>query len=120
RRWYAVMGDTVNLAARLVGKAPVGRVYCTRDVLRRAKTSFEQAPLEPFTVKGKTRPVQAWDVGLPVRGASDAAIRLELPLVGRGRELDVLRRAIDSARRGSGALVELVGETGAGKSRLIA
>jgi class 3 adenylate cyclase/tetratricopeptide (TPR) repeat protein len=120
RRWYAVMGDTVNLAARLVAKAPVGRVYCTRDVLRRAKTSFEQAPLEPFAVKGKTRPVQAWDVGLPVRGASDAAIRLELPLVGRGRELDVLRRAIDSARRGSGALVELVGETGAGKSRLIA
>jgi class 3 adenylate cyclase/tetratricopeptide (TPR) repeat protein len=120
RRWYAVMGDTVNVAARLVAKAPVGRVYATRDVLRRAKTSFQQTALEPFAVKGKTRPVQAWDVGAPVRGASDAAIRLELPLVGRERELGELRAAVDSARRGSGALIELVGETGVGKSRLIA
>jgi class 3 adenylate cyclase len=31
------MGDTVNLAARLVAKAPVGRIYATRDVLRRAR-----------------------------------------------------------------------------------
>ncbi len=63
RRWYAVMGDTVNLAARLMAKAPAGRIYATRDVLRGAKTSFEQTALEPFAVKGKTRPVQAWDVG---------------------------------------------------------
>jgi len=120
RRWYVVMGDTVNLAARLVAKAPVGRVYATRDVLRRAKTSFEQTALEPFAVKGKSRPVTAWDVGPPIRGASDAAIRLELPLVGRDRELGQLRSAIDGARRGSGTLIELVGETGVGKSRLIA
>jgi class 3 adenylate cyclase/tetratricopeptide (TPR) repeat protein len=120
RRWYAVMGDTVNLAARLVAKAPVGRVYATRDVLRRAKTGFEQTALEPFAVKGKSRPVHAWDVGRPVRGASDAAIRLELPLVGRSRELSQLRDAVDRARRGSGALIEVAGETGVGKSRLIA
>ncbi len=120
RRWYAVMGDTVNLAARLGAKAPAGRIYATRDVLRRAKTSFAQTALEPFAVKGKSRPVQAWDVGPPIRGASDAAMRLELPLVGRERELAELRTAIDGARRGSGALIEIVGEAGAGKSRLVA
>ena len=37
RRWYAVMGDTVNLAARLVAKAPAGHVYATREVLRRGE-----------------------------------------------------------------------------------
>lgn len=120
RRWYAVMGDTVNLAARLVARAPAGRIYATRDVMRRAKTSFAQTALEPFAVKGKTRPVQAWEVGPPIRGASDFAIRLELPLVGRDRELAALQTAIDAARRGSGSLIEIVGETGAGKSRLIA
>jgi class 3 adenylate cyclase/tetratricopeptide (TPR) repeat protein len=120
RRWYAVMGDTVNLAARLVAKAPAGQIYATRDVLRRAKTRFAQTALEPFAVKGKSRPVQAWAVGPPIRGASDAAIRLELPLVGRSRELDVLRAAVDDARRGAGSLIEIVGETGIGKSRLIA
>ena len=120
RRWYAVMGDTVNLAARLMGKAPAGHVYATRDVLRRAKTSFEQTPLEPFSVKGKARPVQAWDVGPPVRTAAQATARPHLPLVGREDELNLLRSAVADARRGAGTLIELVGETGTGKSRLLA
>ena len=120
RRWYAVMGDTVNLAARLMTKAPTGRVYATGDVLRGAKTSFAQINLEPFVVKGKTHPVQAWDVGPPTRGASQGAIRLELPMVGRTSELEQLRVAIERARRGSGTLIELAGEAGSGKSRLLA
>ena len=52
RRWYAVMGDTVNLAARVMGKAPAGHFYATRDVLRR-RGRFDQTALEPFSVKGK-------------------------------------------------------------------
>jgi len=120
RRWYAVMGDTVNLAARLMARAPAGRVYATGEVLRGAKTSFAQINLEPFVVKGKSHPVQAWDVGPPTRGASQGAIRLELPLLGRRSELDQLRSAIQRARRGSGTLIELVGEPGSGKSRLLA
>jgi len=119
RRWYAVMGDTVNLAARLMAKAPPGHIYATGDVLRGAKTSFAQINLAPFLVKGKSRPVQAWDVGPPTRGASEGAIRLELPLVGRRAELDQLESAIERGRRGSGSLIELVGETGSGKSRLL-
>ena len=43
-----------------------------------------------------------------------------MPLVGRDRELDLLGGAIADARRGSGGVIELVGETGSGKSRLIA
>ncbi len=120
RRWYAVMGDTVNLAARLGAKAPVGRIYATRDVLRRVNTRFEETALDPFAVKGKKRPVQAWDVGPPVRGATEAALRMELALVGRERELAQLRASLEGARRGSGTLIELVGETGSGKSRLLA
>ncbi|HUA05762.1 MAG TPA: adenylate/guanylate cyclase domain-containing protein [Solirubrobacteraceae bacterium] len=120
RRWYAVMGDTVNLAARLMAKAPAGHLYATRGVLEDAKTAFAQTALEPFSVKGKSRPVQAWDIGPPVRGASEVAIRMELPLAGRQSELEQLRAAIECARRGKGTLVELVGEPGSGKSRLLA
>ncbi len=97
RRWYAVMGDTVNLAARLMGKAPIGHIYATREVLGRAKTRFQQTALEPFSVKGKARPVQAWDVGPPLRAASQATVRLQLPLVGREPELELLRAAIAEA-----------------------
>ncbi|MBV9424497.1 MAG: AAA family ATPase [Solirubrobacterales bacterium] len=119
RRWYVVMGDTVNLAARLMARAPVGQIYATREVLRRAKTAFEQSPLDPFQVKGKARPVEAWAVGPVTRAGARGMKRPRVPLVGRQREVDVLRAAIAGARRGAGALIELVGEVGSGKSRLL-
>ncbi|HET7046678.1 MAG TPA: adenylate/guanylate cyclase domain-containing protein, partial [Solirubrobacteraceae bacterium] len=120
RRWYVVMGDTVNLAARVMGKAPVGHVYATQEVVRQVEGRFHQQALEPFAVKGKTYPVHASDIGAPVRAGSQVITRRQLPLVGRDRELELLRQAIADARRGSGALIELVGETGTGKSRLLA
>jgi len=120
RRWYVVMGDTVNLAARVMGKAPAGHVYATEGVLSRARGRFLQTEVGPFTVKGKAKPVQAWDVGPPARSGIHRAIRTQLPLVGRERELEQLASAIAAARRGAGTLIELVGETGSGKSRLLA
>jgi class 3 adenylate cyclase/tetratricopeptide (TPR) repeat protein len=120
RRWYAVMGDTVNLSARVMGKAPTGHIYATRDVLSQVPGRFRQAEVGPFTVKGKAKPVQAWDVGSPVRAGSQGTAQPRLALVGREHELEILRDAIGSARRGTGGLIELVGETGAGKSRLLA
>ena len=119
RRWYAVMGDTVNLAARLMAKAPVGQIYATSEVLRRAKTSFDRTALGPLPVKGKACPIEAWAVGPVARAASRGMDRPRLPLVGRQREVDLLRTAIADARRGAGALIELVGEVGSGKSRLL-
>jgi class 3 adenylate cyclase/tetratricopeptide (TPR) repeat protein len=120
RRWYVVMGDTVNLAARVMGKAPVGHVYATQEVVRQVEGRFHQDLLEPFAVKGKAHPVHASDIGAPVRGGSQVIARRQLPLVGRDHELELLRQAIVDAKRGSGAMIELVGETGTGKSRLLA
>ena len=120
RRWYAVMGDTVNVAARLAAQAPAGRIYATGDFLRNSKASFQMTVLEPLHVKGRDEPVHAADVG--ARGLSDpgATHGPRLPLVGRDRDLEQLGLAIDGARRGRGALIELVGEPGSGKSRLLA
>ncbi|MCC7215632.1 MAG: tetratricopeptide repeat protein [Burkholderiales bacterium] len=119
RRTYTVMGDAVNLAARLMAKAEPGHIYATADVLDRSNTLFATTALEPFMVKGKAQPIQAWAVG-PATGSRARQAALEhLPLTGRDAELALLRDALAAARAGSGRLVDVVGEAGVGKTRLI-
>jgi tetratricopeptide (TPR) repeat protein len=119
RRTYTVMGDAVNLAARLMAKAPWGSVYATGGVLQRAKARFRAKPVRPFMVKGKSQPVQAFDVGVGVRATRRTSVRTRAPLVGRKHEFALLRAAVASALEGAGGMVEIVGETGSGKSRLL-
>ncbi|TMK97434.1 MAG: hypothetical protein E6G40_08340 [Actinobacteria bacterium] len=117
RRTYSVKGDAVNLAARVMGKAEPGQILVTEAVLARSSIRFHVQTLEPFSVKGKTRPVHAYALGA---AAGRKAIETwDLPLVGREAELATLRQALESATRRRGRVVELVGEPGIGKSRLV-
>jgi class 3 adenylate cyclase/tetratricopeptide (TPR) repeat protein len=119
RRVYSVMGDAVNLAARVAAKASPGELYATAAVLERSPTVFQARELQPFSAKGKAKLVQAWSVGAPLTGREHQAVAVHFPLVGRLPELAVLRGAFDDAHAGRGKLVEVVGEAGIGKSRLI-
>ncbi|HEY2776798.1 MAG TPA: AAA family ATPase [Gaiellaceae bacterium] len=117
RRTYAVMGDTVNLAARLTARAAKGEILATGDVLQRSRTQFETSARQ-FLMKGKAKPVTGHAVGALLADAVEQA-HPPLPLVGRETELGTLREALDSARMRQSRAVELVGDAGAGKSRLL-
>jgi class 3 adenylate cyclase/tetratricopeptide (TPR) repeat protein len=117
RRTYAVMGDAVNLAARLCSRAEVGHILSTGDVLDRSGARFE-TERQPFLVKGKERPITAYRVG-SITGTHEEEATRALPLVGRETEVAALREAINSARMMQSRVVELVGEPGIGKSRLV-
>jgi class 3 adenylate cyclase/tetratricopeptide (TPR) repeat protein len=119
RRTYTVMGDAVNLAARLTANAPWRAIHATPGVLERSRTRFETGAVAPFMAKGKLKPVQAVEIGAARRATAPGVTEQRLPTVGRDHELAVLRRAIAAAREGRGRLVEIVGETGSGKSRLL-
>ena len=119
RRTYTVMGDAVNLAARLMARAEPGQVLATEGVVDLARTRFETAPLPPFMVKGKAAPVRALAVGDILGVRTDRGLADALPFTGRQRELGVLVDAALAAERGHGRLVEIRGESGIGKSRLL-
>jgi len=117
RRTYTILGDTAALAARLMSRAEPGQVLAAAEVVERSRTEFETTELEPFLVKGKGEPVRAVVLG-PVKGTREAG-RGRLPLVNRVREMAVLDAALTPVRMGFGTLVELVGEPGIGKSRIV-
>ena len=118
RRTYTVMGDAVNLAARLMAAAGPGRILGTAEVVETSRAAFQAEALEPIRVKGKARLVQAFEIG-PVTGSKRSGGEAGVPLVGREREMEQLMAAFHSARLGEGRLVELIGEAGIGKSRLL-
>ena len=119
RRTYSVWGDAINLAARLMARAAPGQLLATADILDRSTKSFAFSSLPPFRVKGKAQPVHAFDVGAPLLNRR-VPVQATGRLAGRDAEVAALREALDSLRRGRGRVVELVGEPGIGKSRLLA
>ena len=116
RRTYSVKGDAVNLAARLLGRGAPGQVVATARVVGESSREFAVEPLAPFTVKGRREPVHALLLG----DAGAEREEIATPFVGRDAELGLLTAAVSEASAGRGSVVDVVGEPGIGKSRLVA
>ena len=116
-----VTGDAVNVASRLEHAAGPGEILIGDPTYRLVRDAVLVEPVEPLDLKGKADPIDAWRVLGVVSGAPAVARRLDSPLVGRERELTMLRHAFDRASGDKTCqFVTILGSAGAGKSRLAA
>jgi class 3 adenylate cyclase/tetratricopeptide (TPR) repeat protein len=119
---YTAVGDTTNLAARLLAIARPGQIVASRATQHLRARSFLFEDLGDFQVKGKSEPVRAYAVIGEVHGRvglEASPERALTPLIGRERELARLQEVLGCALGGQGAIVMLSGEPGVGKSRLL-
>jgi adenylate cyclase len=122
RRTYGVMGDDVNLAARLMQAADPGQILVSQVVQQATGDAFDWQSLPAIRVKGKTEPVTILS---PIRAKQRRVVRLHevgyaLPMVGREAELALIEQKLELALQGRGQIVGITGEAGIGKSRLVA
>jgi len=121
---FKAVGDTVNMASRMEGLAEPGTTYMTEDTFKLTEGLFHFEALGEKQVKGKQEAIPVYkllsekeDVYRPRLGF-ERMIYSEM--VGRDQELDRLKLQVMKAINGEGSIVNIVGEAGIGKSRLVA
>jgi class 3 adenylate cyclase/tetratricopeptide (TPR) repeat protein len=114
-RGYSVLGDAVNLAARLVELARPGETVISGPLARLLEGKIRATALTPAALKGIAGPVTGWRVDGLGAGAAPTT-----PFVGRETDLQMLRGLLQACRdAGRGRVIVLRGEAGIGKSRLL-
>ena len=114
-----ILGDPVNIAARLEQTAEPGQILLGETTYHLVRDAVSATTVGPLAVKGKPEPLVAWQLHEVVPGASGWARNLAADLVGRDRELRRLEEAFARvAAEGSCEIVTVFGPAGAGKSRL--
>jgi class 3 adenylate cyclase/tetratricopeptide (TPR) repeat protein len=115
-----VVGDAVNVAARLEQAAQAGEVLVGDDTWALVKHAARGQRVAPVAAKGKREPLVAWRLEAVDPAAGGHRRRLDLPMVGRESELELLRWAIHrTAELARPHLVVVLGQPGIGKSRLV-
>jgi len=115
-----VVGDAINVAARLEQAADPGEILLGSATYRLVRDAVRVEEVEPKELKGKSAPVSAYRLLELVAGPEPIARRLDSPMVGRERELQALRQALErAAAESSLQLFTILGSAGVGKSRLV-
>src|SRR5208337_849479 len=114
-----VFGEAPNVAARVQAAAEPGTVLVTASVQRQTAGLFVVEDKGAHELKGVPNALTLYRIVRASGGGRRRGARALTPLVGREDELALLQRRWSRALEGEGQFVQIVGEPGIGKSRLI-
>src|SRR5271165_1352433 len=114
-----VFGEAPNVAARVQAAAEPGAVIVTATVQRQVAGLFVAEDKGAHTLKGVPQPMTLYRIVRASGGGRRGGARALSPFVGRQEELALLMRSWDCARSGEGQFLQIAGEPGLGKSRLM-
>lgn len=115
-----VLGDALNIAARLEQTAGPGEILVGAETYQLVRDAVDVEAVDPLVLKGKNEPVAAWRLLAVHPHAPGRARRLDSPLVGRTHERELLDGAYARVVRERAChLFTILGVAGAGKSRLV-
>lgn len=116
---YSVIGDTVNLAARLVELAPRGEIFLSSETHRLVADVVVADGPTLTSLRGKSETVNVFRLrSLKTESDRRPTVIGADKFVGRVRELGRIDAALDAARTGEHVRLGIRGEAGVGKSRL--
>src|SRR5271169_6407114 len=115
---YTAIGEQVGMAQRMESVAPPGGVMVSASTARLVEDVVALGAAELVHIKGTDRPIHAQRL-LSMSEERRPVGRAESKLVGRRWEMSAVEGLLDRAVGGHGAVVEVMGEPGIGKSRLV-
>jgi class 3 adenylate cyclase/tetratricopeptide (TPR) repeat protein len=121
RGTHGVLGDTINVASRLMGLAGKDEILVGHDTYHHAEGYFTFEEQEHATVKGKSEAIKVYKV-LSLKAEPVTVHRLSglrARLTGRKAEMTHLQEAVTDLRAGKGSIISIHGDAGTGKSRLV-
>ncbi len=113
-------GTPVNLAKRFEELAGAGEILLGEETYRLVADAVKAEPAGPLTVKGAAEPQNVWRLLEVLPDRPGRARPPIAPMIGRGREQELLRQLFErAAAEGTCHLVSVLGSAGVGKSRLV-